>query len=300
MRPRMLVVGGNGFIGRHVCSRALGLGWEVVSLGLSGAALRGAHGIAADITNVDALRKALGDTPFDYVVNCGGYIDHANFTSGGHSLIDAHFNGLLNLAKLLDRAMLKRFVNIGSSDEYGAMPAPQSESMREAPISPYSFAKVAATQFLQMMHRTESFPAVTLRLFLTYGPGQDQRRFLPQVICGCLENRSFPVSGGEQLRDFCYIDDTVQAVFAALQTDAADGEVINIGSGIGVSIRSTIETVCRIVGCGTPQFGILPYRRGENMALYAEVSKAATLLGWSTSVDLETGLQRTIDAYREI
>lgn len=62
--------------------------------------------------------------------------------------------------------------------------------------------KVAATHFLQMLYRTENFPATILRLFLTYGPGQDGRRFLPQVITGCLEGRSFPASEGKQLRDF--------------------------------------------------------------------------------------------------
>lgn len=299
MSLHLLVVGGNGFIGRHVVAHAISLGWTVYSLGLTGQVLPGALSIVADIGDLAGLRIALGDVRFDYVVNCGGYIDHANFASGGRCLIDSHFNGVLNLVQLLDRQSLRRFVNIGSSDEYGAMPAPQSEAKREAPISPYSLAKVSATHFLQMMFRTEALPAVTLRLFLTYGPGQDQRRFLPQIIRGCLENRSFPTSGGEQLRDFCFIDDTVRAVFAAMQTDAADGEVVNVGSGRAVSIRSLTKMVVRMVGGGTPQFGAVPYRRGENMALYADVTKAAELLRWTPQVDLECGLQPTIDCYRE-
>lgn len=297
MTTRLLVVGGNGFIGRHIACHALEMGWEVSSLGLSGNGPHGTRGIAADIGDAESLHKALADTRFDYVVNCGGYIDHAFFASGGRRLIESHFDGVLNLVESIDRQALKRFVNIGSSDEYGAMAAPQSEAMREAPISPYSLAKVASTHFLQMMHRTEGLPAVTLRLFLAYGPGQDQRRFLPQIIRGCLEGRSFPTSGGEQLRDFCYIDDTVRAVFAAMQADAADGEVINVGSGKGVSIRSAIETVCRMIGGGTPQFGAVPYRCGENMALYADTAKAAALLGWAQRVSLDEGLQRTIAAY---
>lgn len=300
MTTRLLVVGGNGFIGRHIVSHALKMGWEVSSLGLTGNCPPGARGIAADISDVESLRKALADTHFDYVVNCGGYIDHALFASGGRRLIESHFGGVLNLVESIDRQALKRFVNFGSSDEYGAMAAPQFEAMREAPISPYSLAKVASTHFLQMMHRTEGLPAVTLRLFLTYGPGQDRHRFLPQIIRGCLEGRSFPTSGGEQLRDFCYIDDTVRAVFAAMQADAADGEVINVGSGNGLSIRSMIETVCRLIGGGTPQFGAVPYRRGENMALYADTAKAGALLGWTPRVSLDDGLQRTIAAYREI
>lgn len=299
MTAHLLVVGGNGFIGRHIATHALGLGWKVSCLGLSGKSLPGTPGIAADIRDASALQDALRGRGFDYVVNCGGYIDHANFGNGGRSLIDAHFDGVLNLVQAIERSTLKRFINIGSSDEYGSAAAPQSELTREAPISPYSLGKVAATHFLQMMHRTEALPAATLRLFLTYGPGQDQRRFLPQIIRGCLEYPSFPTSGGEQVRDFCYIDDTVRAIFLALQNNAVDGEVINIGSGQAVSIRSMIETVCRMTGGGKPEFGAVPYRRGENMALYADVRKAAKLLGWSPRISLEIGLARTIESYRE-
>jgi nucleoside-diphosphate-sugar epimerase len=294
---RLLVVGGNGFIGRHVAAHALARGWSVTSLGLSGAGPAGAHCIAADISDAASLRPLSDDAPFDYVVNCGGYIDHAGFGQGGLRLVRSHFDGVLNLVETLDRRTLKRFVNIGSSDEYGGGSAPQTEGMREAPISPYSLAKMAATHFLQMLHRTENFPAASLRLFLTYGPGQNRNRFLPQIINGCLEGRSFPVSGGEQLRDFCYIDDTVRAIFTTLETDDMNGEVVNIGSGNPVSIREMIETVCRMAGKGTPQFGAIPYRAGENMALYADITRAQALLGWTPRVSLEEGLRRTIDAF---
>ena len=132
-------------------------------------------------------------------------------------MIDAHFRGLQNILEVLPRSRLKRFVQIGSSDEYGDAAAPQHEKLREAPISPYSLAKVACTHFLQMLHRTENFPGVTLRLFLTYGPGQDSKRFLPQIIRGCLDDRAFPASEGEQIRDFCNVHDTVLADLESLE-----------------------------------------------------------------------------------
>lgn len=300
MTPHLLVIGGNGFIGRHIAAHAVNMSWTVTSLALTGGGPPGTSVVTADIASIDSLDRAIGATEFDYVVNCGGYIDHSSFRTGGRRLIESHFSGVLNLVQILNRQRLKRFINIGSSDEYGNMAAPQSEAMREAPISPYSLAKVAATHFLQMMYLTERVPAATLRLFLTYGPGQDQRRFLPQIIRGCLENRRFPTSGGEQLRDFCFIDDMVRAVFAALQTDAVNGEVINIGSGQGISIRQVIEMICQMIGGGEPDFGAIPYRPGENLALYADTAKARALLGWSPQIGLSEGLKRTIAAYREI
>lgn len=298
-----MVVGGNGFIGRHIVDRGVGLGWDVTSLSLSppGADAKNptVRYVAADITDSDALNRTLTGSAFEYVVNCGGYIEHTLFFSGGRRVFDTHFVGVLNLAQLLNRDVLKSFINIGSSDEYGNNPAPQLETHREAPISPYSLGKVAATHFLQMLYRTEGLPSTTLRLFLTYGPGQDVRRFLPQIIKGCLEGRSFPTSEGRQLRDFCFIEDTVEAIFAALSNPAARGETINIASGTGVSIRQMIETVQGQIGRGEPRFGEIAYRPGENMALWADVSKARTLLGWSAKVTLAAGLGKTIQWFKD-
>lgn len=264
-----------------------------------GDVLPGVIYVTANITDPDSLRAALPAASYDYVVNCGGYIDHTLYFRGGRQVLEAHFSGLMNIVDRLDRSALKGFVNIGSSDEYGGMPAPQTEILREVPISPYSLGKVAATHLLQMLHRTEDFPATTLRLFLTYGPGQDGRRFLPQIISGCLQDKAFPVSAGEQLRDFCHVRDTTAAVFAALQSSAARGEVVNIGSGKPVSIRKMIELVQTLVGSGRPEYGVIPYRAGENMELYPDISKAKRLLGWQPKVELESGLQETIQWVKE-
>lgn len=298
---RLLVVGGGGFLGRNVVARGRELGWEVTSMSLHPRAEsgRGDLAIGVDVTDAGAVQTALGNQAFDYVVNCGGYVDHTAFARGGRAAMDAHFIGVLNIVEAVDRASLRAFINIGSSDEYGAAPAPQAEWMREAPISPYSAGKTAACHFLQMLHRTEQFPATTLRLFLTYGPGQDTNRFLPQVVLGCLADRKFPVSSGVQLRDFCFIDDVVDAIFATLEEGAARGAVINVASGKPVTIRAVVDMVRSIVGRGEPDFGAIPARAGENMELFADVSTAASLLRWAPGVDLEEGIARVIRSLAE-
>jgi len=194
--PKLLVIGGTGFIGRHLLQTAVNLGWDVTSASL--------HPQSSEnrVENVKYLQlniihrqecEVLLRHKFEYVVNLGGYIDHRSYANGGRSLIETHFTALQNLTEVIQRDDLRSFVQIGSSDEYGNALAPQMENLRESPISPYSLGKVASTHFLQMLHRTEGFPSTTLRLFLTYGPGQASQRFLPQSLKVALKaNHSLP------------------------------------------------------------------------------------------------------------
>ena len=298
--PHLLVIGGTGFIGHHLLKASLQKDWQVSSVSLNpptkGRFVDGVSYLHLDLTDRLLVKEALGED-FDYVVNLGGYINHQLFRDGGRELIEMHFTALKNLLEVLSRRKLKRFVQIGSSDEYGNAPAPQHEEMREQPISPYSLAKTASTHFLQMLYRTENYPALILRLFLTYGPGQDSRRFLPQIIRGCLDDADFPTSAGEQLRDFCYVDDTVRAIMQALTVNGVEGEVFNVASGKSVSIHTMIEKICALTGHGKPRYGEVPYRHGENMALYADISKANKLLQWKPEISLMEGLKKTINYY---
>ena len=296
---RLLIIGGTGFIGKNLCLSAVKNGYKVVVLSLrSPAAEKRIHNVEylqADITCLTQLNEKIGVDSFEYIVNLSGYINHCNFSDGGKKVIDVHFGGVQNILQSVNLSALKRFVQIGSSDEYGNAPAPQHEKLREQPISPYSLAKVANTHFLQMLHRTENFPVVILRLFLTYGPGQDTGRFLPLIIRGCQYDKTFPTTEGKQIRDFCYVDDTVRAILQTLVVPEAVGNIINIASGKPVSIREMIEKVCLISGSGKPLYGGVNYRPGENMSLYANISKAKRILNWVPTINIDKGLKKSID-----
>ena len=298
----LLIVGGTGFIGSNVAKKALENGFKVTVISKNNypqiKQINYVNYLKADISREKDLNHILKDREFEYVLNLGGYVDHRKFSEGGREVFETHFNGTLNLVKSINKNSLKGFIQIGSSDEYGANIAPQKENQREMPISPYSIAKTSATHFLQMLNRTEKFPVLILRLFLVYGPGQDNNRFLPQIIKGCLFEKEFETSLGEQLRDFCYIDDIVDGIFRAMKTNNLNGEIINLASGDPISIRAVIEKVQTYIGKGNPKFGKIGYRAGENMSLYADTSKAERLLGWRSKTTLEDGIKKIVDHYR--
>ena len=302
MTDKLLIVGGTGFIGRNLATNAIKKGLTTIVLSLNEPHIErkipGVVYLQADITSLIQLREKLSNKTFDYVVNLSGYIDHSAFLDGGRSIIDTHFFGVQNLLQVLDWKSLKRFIQIGSSDEYGNHPAPQNEDMCETPISSYSLAKVASTKLLQMLHRTENLPAVVLRLFLVYGNGQDSKRFIPQIIKGCLLGKNFPASEGEQLRDFCHVDDITNGILESLYRSEVNGEIINLASGVSISIREIIELIQNLTGSGNPEFGKIAYRNGENMELFANIEKARKLMNWSPKIGLNEGIAKTIEFYQ--
>ena len=100
-----------------------------------------------------------------------------------------------------------------------------------------------------------------------------------------------------QLRDFCYIDDLVDAIFLSLEKQNINGEIINIGSGRPIKIRDLVEEIRSIIGKGNPQYGSYPYRSNENMELYADLKKSKKLLKWEPKTSLKEGLIKTINSY---
>jgi nucleoside-diphosphate-sugar epimerase len=303
MQETILIIGGTGFIGKHLCMADKLKKFKITVLSKNilnnKDKINGIEYLNQDIENFEKLNLVISSRTFNYIVNLSGYINHSLFSISGSLVIDTHFNGLLNLIKCLNFGKLKHFIQIGSSDEYGNNKAPQVETMRELPISPYAFAKTSSSHFLQMLYKTEKFPVTILRLFLTYGPGQGIDRFLPFIINQCILGNSFPVSKGEQIRDFCFVSDIVDGIIKTLLNKNSFGEIINLASGNPIKIKSIISLVQDQIGKGKPNFGKIAYRKEENMALFADVAKAHNILKWKPKTVLEDGLRKTIISYKK-
>ncbi len=304
MEGKILILGGSGFIGNHLLRKCINKGLDCVCVSLKNInnykKSENVNYLKLDINNFTKVKELLGGKEFDYIVNLAGYINHINFSEGGRDTFNTHSTGLLNILQAVNLKKIKRVVQIGSSDEYGNLESPQNELMRELPFSPYSLAKLTCTNMLQMLFRTEKLPVVIIRLFLVYGEGQDLNRFLPQVIKGCLLNEKFPTTKGQQIRDFCYVDDVVDGIFKALITEErVVGEIFNIASGNPVKIKTIIEKIVNIIGSGNPLYGERKYRQGESMSLYADITKAREILNWEPKIAIDNGLEKTINHYKK-
>ena len=297
----LLVVGGTGFIGTNLLKKANDLGMLTTSLSLNNPPkineLTKTNYVVADTSNFENLKRIFLNKKFDYVVNLGSYINHSSISNGGFELINSQLHLLNNLVTIFSCKSLKRFVQIGSSDEYGFNKSPQLESKREDPISPYSLAKVINTHLLTMLKKTENFPVVILRLFLVYGPYQKTDRLIPYVIKSCINNQTFTLSDGEQIKDFTYVDVIIDHILLSLVRSNLEGEIINIGSGAPISVREIVEKICDKIKKGKPIFSSKYNKNIENISLFPKLTKSTKLLNSKKRVTLDIGLQTTINWY---
>ena len=297
---KILVVGGTGFIGYHVIKEAKKRKWNVTSISLGKPKRKRFHKNVnykkIDITDYNSLKKKISSN-YDFVVNVGGYGKHPDFGKEGFKLFKSHFYGLINILNVLSLKKIKKFIQIGSSAEYGKSLSPLKEHINCRPKTPYSIAKLACTNLLLNLYQKQKFPVTILRLFQVYGPDQDNNRILPFLINNCLRNRNFKTTSGKQTCDFCYIDDVVRAIFKSLKSKKSNGDVINIGLGEPVQIKEIILIVKKLIGKGNPIFGALKYKRETNMRNYPSIYKAKKKLNWKPKIKLIYGIKKTIKNY---
>lgn len=298
MNKKILITGGTGFIGYHLSKKCLSLGWSVTSLSSQKPnkkkKLQKVKYLKIDITNKYRLSKIKKD--FDYIVNLAGYVDHSN----KKKTLESHFIGCKNLASIFINKKIKKFIQIGSSIEYGKLKSPQIENKKnlQSTYSVYGRAKLLSTKFLIDLNKKNNFPSTIIRLYLVYGPKQDINRVIPITIKNALEDKKFDCSKGLQYRDFIYIDDVVTAILKILKNKKTNGEIINIGSGMPLRIRDLIKKICFIVGSGKPIFGKIKMRKDEIKALYPNIKKAKRILNWKPKISLNDGLKKTIQYYK--
>ncbi len=299
-KKKILIIGGTGFIGYHLARKCLKKGWKVTSISSNRPKkiryLNKVNYIICDITNKSQLKKKIKQS-FDYIVNLGGYVDHSN----KKKTYKSHYEGCKNLTKIFLKNPPSSFVQIGSSLEYGDKNSPQKEKIKcnfKSIKSVYGKAKLLSSLHVINLFKKNNFPSTVLRLYQVYGPKQEINRFLPITIEGCLKNKKFPCSQGNQLRDFTYVDDVAAAIIKSIKSKNARGQIFNIGSGKPRKIKNVIERVKKISKGGHPQYGAFKQRKFEVPILYPDVKKAKKKINWKTSMPFEKGLKITINSFR--
>ncbi|MDX1414709.1 MAG: SDR family NAD(P)-dependent oxidoreductase [Candidatus Promineifilaceae bacterium] len=167
----------------------------------------------------------------------------------------------------------------------------------DAAMNHYAASKAAAWQICRMYARTQGWPISGATIFQAYGPGQRGQNLIPAAVKAAREGRDFPMTAGDQQRDWIYVDDVVEGLLAVARSGQAPGSQVDLGTGRLVSVADMVRRIYAAVGGkGQPLPGALPARPGEQQIQVADARRTKRLTGWEASVDLETGLRRLLES----
>ena len=306
---RILITGGAGFIGSHLCERFLADGDEVVCLD---------NLITGDMDNVAHLfvnpRFSFVHQDVTNYIYVSGHIDAILHFASPASPIDylelpiqTLKVGSLGTHKGLGLARVKaaRFLLASTSEVYGdplVHPQPEDYWGNVNPIGPrgvYDEAKRFAEALTMAYHRSHGVATRIVRIFNTYGPRMrlGDGRVVPNFITQALRGEALTVYGdGSQTRSFCFVDDLVEGIVRLLRSDCV--HPVNLGNPHELSVREFAETIIRLTGSASP-IAFQPLPVDDPKVRQPDVSAARQILAWEPRIALEDGLSKTIAYFQE-
>jgi NAD dependent epimerase/dehydratase len=308
---RVLVTGGDGFIGSHLVDRLLVEGAVVrvlVHYTPSGR-LGWLHGKEADVEILpgdvrDGERVLQAVEGTEVVFHLAALIGIPYSYESPESYVQTNVMGTYNILNASRRAGVQRLVHTSTSEVYGtARSVPIDETHPLQPQSPYSATKIGADMLALSFHHSFELPVVIVRPFNTYGPRQSTRAVIPSLL-GQLygDAERIRVGAVSPTRDFNYVSDTVNGFLAVAAAERTTGEVVNIGSGREISIGDLIELLFEVTGVRKEivvESERLRPSGSEVHRLLCDNTRAGELAGWTPEVSLEEGLRATADWVRE-
>jgi len=306
--PRTLVTGGAGFLGSHLCEYLLKQGHDVIAMD---------NLITGTVDNIAHLRSEhfsfikYDVTDYIYVEGSIDYILHFASPASPRDYLEFPIQtlkvGSLGTHKALGLALKKKatFLLASTSEVYGdpkIHPQPESYWGNVNPVGPrgvYDEAKRFAEALTMAYHQYHSVDTRIARIFNTYGARMrpEDGRAIPTFIPQALRGEPITVFGkGKQTRSFCYVDDLVDGIYRLLMSEIH--EPVNIGNPDERSIMDLAETIIRLTGSKS-KIITQPLPQNDPKVRQPDIAKAKRLLGWQPKVDMEEGLQITIEWFRK-
>ncbi len=310
---KILITGGAGFIGSHLCEKYTREGYSVVCLDnfASGNLMNIKHLlnyhnfklIKGDIRDFDLLEKIMRDVDVVFHLAAQVHVDRSYIEPKyTYEVIVMGTQNVLEVARLYNA---KKVIHASTSEVYGsALRVPIDEEHPLNAPHPYGASKIAADRMCYAYVRTYGMNISILRLFNIYGPRQRDIGYggVISIFSRRILNNINPIvyGGGNQTRDYTYIEDAVKAYDLVLNHKEPIGEPINFGSGNEVSVLELASKLIEFFGKkGTVKVTHTEPRVGEVERLIADATRAKDILGWTPVVSLDEGLERFVEWYKD-
>lgn len=298
MTNRLLLTGANGFLGRAF-ARAAPPGVEIVPV--SGRRHAPPGQLALDLRDAHSVRAVIREVHPTHVVNFAS-LGVTRDASTLADLLAVNTIGALNLIEALtEEGQSAHAMLFGTAYEYADSSKPLDETARLEPQSPYAISKTTLHSALRQYGGAA--PLTFLRLFNVFGVGEPEERLIPFIARKARAAEEIPLTGGEQQRDFMFVDDLIAILhrLVALPATPSGGlRTINVGTGEGTPLRTFIGLAAQALerrGLAPKlKFGALPYRAQDPMRCVADNSRLRELLGDLPFTDLTLAVDRTVEA----
>jgi dTDP-glucose 4,6-dehydratase len=248
------------------------------------------------------VRKVVAEV--DVIVNAAAESHvEKSIEEGASEFVTTNVEGTQILLDAMRATPVERFILISSSEVYGTAESdPMDEEHALNPRSPYAATKAGADRLAYSYFVTYDLPIVILRPFNNYGARQHPEKVLPQFITSALADRPLTIHGdGHASRDWLFVDDDAEAIEAtiAADLDLVAGEVINVATGVDISVNEIADLVLDALGKPASLKVNVSERMGQVDRHIGSTEKAKRLLGWEARTSFAEGLERTVAWYRE-
>jgi UDP-glucose 4-epimerase len=300
---RLLITGATGFIGSRVLHNLVSSG-RAVTVVLRETSdtqriqdlLSHCTVVHVDLGNTLDLQKSISYLRPTQVLHLAW--DGVKGADRNNDLQIRNIFNTLNLYQITKKYGCNQFVGLGSQAEYGLLSGRITESALTRPTTLYGASKLACAQVLGRLASADGGHFCWVRLFSSYGEGDNSTWMLSYLTRELLEGRRPRLTPGEQLWDYIHVDDVATGVIAALDK-CIDG-VFNLGSGKARPIREIVKILRDMIDVSLPLgFGELPYRDDQVMHLEADITALSLATGWSPTIELEEGLSRLVEWHRQ-
>ena len=305
---RILVTGGAGFIGSHLCDRLLAEDHVVVCLDNFFTGRRENIEHLLDHPNFELLRHDVCEplfTEVDQIYNLACPASPVHYQYNPVKTVKSNVMGTLNMLVLAKRVRA-RILQASTSEVYGdptVHPQPESYWGNVNTIGPracYDEGKRVAETLMSDYHREDKVDIRIARIFNTYGPrmAENDGRVVSNFIVQAIRGQELTLYGtGQQTRSFCYVDDLVEGLIRLMNCEGRH-EPVNLGNPVEFTIRELAEEVVRVVG-GETRVTYRPLPQDDPTQRQPDISRARAWLDWEPTMQLAEGLERTVAYFRQ-